>query len=381
MPNYGPPTRQIYAGQPGLIPTTDPITRQIYKIGQVGPRTERRWALQHGRYLAGTGGLGSNETQPAYAAKQDSYVESLEKDDDVFGSGIFDSYGRGPTVNAQLGIFADHPSLPGYIDREVQFTVSKDIADITSGADVVIVPGGGLTYQERGGYPVGFDRNGPTPCPPPFRPPPPTAVNQVYASLVGQAQRAPMLMPSPTALAPLVTSVPAPSVAAAAPTPGVSAFAIPGAPPPQPITVLAPPMADLQVHGGYNRPGRMPVGQKVPAGSYPVGQQYNPKRVPHNIIQTPIGSRNISRVADIVQTIPSASGSASMYSSGSASTPSYMPIYQAAPPPPLSAGQASSRRRSLGDDTSPGWGTYAFAGLLIGAASAMVYGAMKGPRR
>ncbi|MCP4248747.1 MAG: hypothetical protein GY778_17020, partial [bacterium] len=106
---------------------------------------------EHGRYLSGLGGespSGEVGYDPAYQGQE---MYELEHQDDTYGSGIFDPGGRSATANANMGVFASHYSLPGYLAREVPFTVSRDVSDITDDAEVVIVPSGGLTYVESRG--------------------------------------------------------------------------------------------------------------------------------------------------------------------------------------------------------------------------------------
>jgi len=111
----------------------------------------QRMRKMYGRTLAGMGstsGMGSVGVDPGY---QNKAIYELEKEDDSFGSGIFDPPGRTGTSNPDAGVFSSSYDLPGYIARGVPFTVSKDVKDINSGADVVYVPGGGMAYVERNG--------------------------------------------------------------------------------------------------------------------------------------------------------------------------------------------------------------------------------------
>lgn len=163
----------------------DWIAQQTDWIGQIGPAVQNRHAARYGRSLMGTDGLGAAPAQESGSG----FIRELEGDDDVYGSGIFDEHGRRSTVHRMLGVFEDHPSLPGYIEREVQFAVSPEIADIANGADVVVVPGGGMTYAEFAGKMVPPERRGPPvprpdypesiPSPPQARlerPPPPWVI-------------------------------------------------------------------------------------------------------------------------------------------------------------------------------------------------------------
>jgi len=184
------PAQQIYAPADGSQgePSQDWISQRLQWIGQLNPFYQGRHAMWHGRPLAGMGSFAPpTESTGRGEVTHGTFLKELEGEDDVYGSGIFDQSGRGPTVHATLGVFEDHPSLPGYVGREVQFAVSKEVSDITSGADVVVVPGGGMSYQERGGKIVQYDRFGPTPPRPDYNPPAGpgayTEKNQVYTWL------------------------------------------------------------------------------------------------------------------------------------------------------------------------------------------------------
>ncbi len=126
----------------------DFISNHLPIIGQPNPYDEERFNMQNGRYA----GLGNDE--PVDNVGGDSRYEStalyeLEKQDDSFGSGIFDQAGRS-TQNVDMGVFASDYALPGFVAREVPFAISEDIKDV-NGADVVMVPAGGATFVEAGG--------------------------------------------------------------------------------------------------------------------------------------------------------------------------------------------------------------------------------------
>lgn len=145
----------------------------------------------HGRYLSGLGGesvTGQVGYDPAYQGQE---TDELELQDDTFGSGIFDAGGRSGTANANMGVFASHYALPGYVARSVPFTVSRDVTDITDDAEVVIVPGGGLSYVESRGKLTRPAILGPTWVPPRIQPSGVTSRNQVYAFLTRPGQTPP----------------------------------------------------------------------------------------------------------------------------------------------------------------------------------------------
>lgn len=180
------PAMEAYYGR---VKTNDFIVGNLPFIGQAAPLVRERMRAAHGRYLSGVEGFsgdsvdGAVGTDPAYESEA---LDELESQDDVFGSGIFDQAGRGPTANSSTGVFASHYALPGFVAREVPFTVSKDITDVTDNADVVMVPGGGMTFAEVRGQMVppsrrlGEPRRGTG-----LRVSGPTARAQVYKSLEG----------------------------------------------------------------------------------------------------------------------------------------------------------------------------------------------------
>lgn len=179
-------------------------TRQQGLVGNASPRTRQQMRRGAGRYLSGLGGEspdGSIGIDPAYQGRE---VYEMEQQDDTFGSGIFDPGGRSGTANADAGVFASHNSLPGYLAREVPFAVSRDVTDITDGADVVTVPAGGLFYVEQNGRPDGYPVLGPTYRPPQIAPGgAPGGRQSVYKHLTRPGQRpAPPLNPHAPVVAP-----------------------------------------------------------------------------------------------------------------------------------------------------------------------------------
>lgn len=160
--------QQPYVPAPGFVgePTFDPITTNLWRIGQINHRFEQGWKMAHGRYLAGFNGFGAmtNMEEP-YDPKFDSdRMSKLESQDDVSGSGIFDAPGTRANLHRSYGVFEDYASVPGYVQRENLFRPSDEVKDI-NGAEVVVVPSGGMTFREQNGVPIDFDaRDLPSPC-------------------------------------------------------------------------------------------------------------------------------------------------------------------------------------------------------------------------
>ncbi len=193
MSNPRQPAREPYYGP---MYARSFVDRNLALLGQVNPIVKERFRMEHGRYLSGFGSAspsGATGYDPAY---QDQHVYELEGQDDVYGSGIFDPKGRAGTANPTMGVFASHDSLPGYIAREVPFTVSRDVTDITDGAGVVIVPGGGMSYIESRGKLEGPAVLGPTWRPPQIQPAGYTSFDQVYAFMNKPGQEGTVLNPN-----------------------------------------------------------------------------------------------------------------------------------------------------------------------------------------
>lgn len=379
-------------------PTRDMFTMVQYKIGQVGPRAEDRWNMAHGRHLAGLSGV--NEVQQPWAPEEreeqdggDAYLRDLEREDDVYGSGVFDVYGRPGTINPNLGCFADHPSLPGYVDREVLYHVHKDIADITNGADVIVVAPGGMTYQERGGRPVDYDGRGTAPCRPDYRPPPPTGQDDVYVSLTPvppgrpaprlPPSRGPVFVPLPEAARPTPRMPPARSPSGTptrfSPIPfDTTGTEVPLVPTVDATRMRMPPPPSERVYGTPFRtvpprqasrpvPSRSTVNTAVSPSR--VGALTPPSQVAPSVRGTPMAARDISATAQR-QTDVTGARRRGIFRQRSVFVP----------PPSSRRGMGAATNPDGSpafEDDSPGFGTYLFAGLAVGAAAAMLYGATK----
>jgi len=176
------PAHQLYYGP---LYARDYFDRNLHHIISSNPKTVADMRKRYGRYLAGFGSedmSGSVGYDPAY---QGRHIYDLEKEDDTFGSGVFDPGGRGGTSNANMGIFAGHYSLPGYAARDVPFSVMKDVTDITDDAQVVSVPGGGMVYIEDRGRLMGAAPSAPT-WRPSIQPAGATRYDQVYVDMQGK---------------------------------------------------------------------------------------------------------------------------------------------------------------------------------------------------
>lgn len=200
------PSRQRYYGP---VYARDFIGRNLHHLISSNPATVARMRHMYGRHLSGLGSVdditGSTDYDPFY---QDQEPFEIERDEDTFGSGIFDPAGRAATSNPDMGVFASHYSLPGFIAREVPFTVHRDISDLTADADVITVPGGGMAYVEQRGRLSGAAITGPTWQPPLLEPPGYTNFAQTYARLNGFGEHSSMPRPALNPNAPVTNPAP-----------------------------------------------------------------------------------------------------------------------------------------------------------------------------
>jgi hypothetical protein len=173
--------RQLFYGplvSEGIQSTQSPYPegRAIALLGQPSPSLEARMMAHRGRLAGFDDDEIGNEPPRSDANKwSELATEQLEKDDDVYGSGIFDRPGR-MTSNVGDGVFASDYSLPGYVARESPYAVSRDITDVTSGGEVVMIPGGGFYHVEQEGSIQPSPILGPTPRPPRLTVPQPRPV-------------------------------------------------------------------------------------------------------------------------------------------------------------------------------------------------------------
>jgi hypothetical protein len=130
---------------PGYVPV-DSLNPGGGNMGETSPRFRQRVASQYGRNLAG---LGESEGYDGDSTYRDDLLEKIQREDDTYGSGVFDPPGHAPTVNGEDGVFEDNPNLPGYLGRETPFRPSSEIESIPSGAQVMTVPAGGMTWGGR----------------------------------------------------------------------------------------------------------------------------------------------------------------------------------------------------------------------------------------
>jgi len=195
QPYYGP----LYDQGKQTWRALEPWVRNLAKVGNVTPQTQERFNMQHGRYLSGIGAAPEVAPSGGDPRYEGEHLNQLERQDDVYGSGIFDGPDGPATANAEMGIFSSAYSLPGFVGREVPFAVSRDVTDITSGGAVVMIPAGGKAAIEARGKLVDPPVLGPTPRPPALEPPRPTSIDQVYVDLQRpQNARAPFNAGAPT---------------------------------------------------------------------------------------------------------------------------------------------------------------------------------------
>jgi len=133
-------------------------------IGQLNPIHDRRFMRQRGRMLSGLGddvpsvftvdptdstrGVPELPQHPSEDASGE--IQFCEEEDDVVGSsGIFDSGGRSPNLNPNMGVFSQNYNVPGFISREKLFAKNNSLFDSPNGGDVIVIPGGGGFYVDK----------------------------------------------------------------------------------------------------------------------------------------------------------------------------------------------------------------------------------------
>lgn len=328
-------SKQRYEG-PGLFADSYAI-RKLPLLGSINPIITQRMRNMHGRHLAGLG-----ET----IAADDEYVShsgnQLESQDDVFGSGIFDNSASRATANAEMGVFTSNYSLPGFIAREIPFTVSRDVSDITGAADVVVVPAGGFTFVEQAGRLTRPAITGPTWRPRKNLPAGVTARDQPYAFMTRPEQPVqPPLHPN------------------------------------APVTDGPP---------SYGRPPREDKYYSLPVPDYSGGVAYQNALVPKSPAASPVGYRSevepqgaeiaISGLPQAVasrRTSPTAARQrASRF--GRSRAPSLNVDFMTCPHclPPVSA-----PRGAFGQDEGPSAAKLATAGVIAGVAMGLVVAAVR----
>jgi hypothetical protein len=102
------------------------------------------FASAHGRQLAGLGGIDNMNAEGI--ENYPNELDLLAAADDVTGNGVFDPNLTHGNVHTDEGVFADHQSLPGYIER-TKFYSPSEVTDLTTGLPVNYVPGGAVSFQ------------------------------------------------------------------------------------------------------------------------------------------------------------------------------------------------------------------------------------------
>ena len=179
-PALRPPNTVIPGYEQDPYPWSD-----VARFGGPNPSYENEHAAMYGHVLSGVEDVQASYDNPDadWDLDDTENIYELEEMDDTYGSGIFDPDRRPGTANTDMGVFASHDSLPGYLARETPFTVSEDVSSLPSGAPYVSVPAGGMAYIEAWGRPQKPRAFGPVPRPFKMRPSPPTGRKEPYAYL------------------------------------------------------------------------------------------------------------------------------------------------------------------------------------------------------
>jgi hypothetical protein len=105
------------------------------------------YAGAYGRNLAGLGSMNIDSVNAEGIKDYPNELELLQVADDVVGNGVFDPNGSHGNVHPDQGVFQDHLSLPGYIDRDL-FYAPSEVTDATTGRQVMYVPGGAVAIDQ-----------------------------------------------------------------------------------------------------------------------------------------------------------------------------------------------------------------------------------------
>jgi hypothetical protein len=105
------------------------------------------YAGAYGRNLAGLGEMNIDDMNAEGIENYPNELDTLQVADDVVGNGVFDPHGSHGNIHPDQGVFQDHQSLPGYIDRDL-FYAPSEVVDATSGRQVMYVPGGAVAIDE-----------------------------------------------------------------------------------------------------------------------------------------------------------------------------------------------------------------------------------------
>lgn len=381
---------QPYVPAPGYVgePTRDPITTNLWRVGQVSHHAVQRWKQAHGRYLAGMEGFGSmnglgamtNMEEPFDPKFNSDGVSDLEKMDDVSGSGIFDAAGQGANLHREYGVFEDHASVPGYVQRENLFRVSKEVKAVND-ADVVIVPSGGMTFREQNGVPINYDaRDLPSPCWP-----------DAFSKVACRGGPSPLhpFVPPMEATAPATQVLAPPEIIVVEP--------------PAPVRPMFPRTPGMGVRPGVRGEPRRPTMPLRAAKTESPSRGTPMLAAPSSTTPTPVRvstEGRAGRPAPVhLRLLGQEQPRRAVLGVAQKNPELRAPAYQAGPPEaPKDRGvpfQAQSRgllrmntqdvgvplrpvraSRALGaEDDAPGVGTYIFFGALIGGAIAMLKGA------
>jgi hypothetical protein len=128
--------------------------------GALNPPDLRPWGMNpyysvypgaYGRQLQGLGSTPGGVTNMLSAdpgiKNYPNELDILQVADDVNGNGVFDPFGSHGNIHPDYGVFADHQSLPGYIER-TQFYTPSEVIDVTTGGNVMYVPSGAVGIDQ-----------------------------------------------------------------------------------------------------------------------------------------------------------------------------------------------------------------------------------------
>lgn len=135
------PTQRMNGDLPGV---TQQGPSDLMPSGSTAPYYQARIDRMYGRHIAGLGEVQDTDTVPGTALNE---LKLMAEQDDAFGNGVFEA----PRLRqnyTDAGVFAGKLNVPGYIERE-QLWTETEVLDATTGAPLVVVPGGAVAMNDR----------------------------------------------------------------------------------------------------------------------------------------------------------------------------------------------------------------------------------------
>lgn len=141
------PPYPLYSPQPrgGNLPPPSALGPPDVRASQMNPSYDV-YAASAGRPFAGLEGA-EMRTADEGITDYPNELDYMALADDSYGNGMFDPPGTHGNIHPDEGVFADHQSIPGYIERD-QFYTPSEVHDATTGGSVMYVPAGAVAIDD-----------------------------------------------------------------------------------------------------------------------------------------------------------------------------------------------------------------------------------------